>query len=217
MRFLLILIPLLSLKAQTDGVKYDTPDIRVLTVTDAPHHKSALHQHKSNRVMIYLDAGQMDLVDPAGAVRHISWKAGEMRWDPAGGMHTSENVGLEPFRIVELELKHAGREGEAGMPQNPLDPVKVDPDHYKVELDNNQVRVLRVHYGPHEKGVLHEHALPRVVVYVHGQQMRVTTPGGHADTAQAAAGDVKMAAGTRHTEENVSDNPFDAVVVEIKP
>ena len=27
------------------------------------------------------------------------------------------------------------------------DPVKVDPKHYKVEFENDQVRVLRIHYG----------------------------------------------------------------------
>ena len=37
------------------------------------------------------------------------------------------------------------------------DAVKVDPKHYKVETENAQVRVLRVHYGPHEKSVLHSH------------------------------------------------------------
>ena len=33
-----------------------------------------------------------------------------------------------------------------------LDPVAVDTKHYKVEFENEHVRVLRVHYGPHEKG-----------------------------------------------------------------
>ena len=28
------------------------------------------------------------------------------------------------------------------------DPVKVDPKHYKVEFENERVRVLRVSYGP---------------------------------------------------------------------
>ena len=35
------------------------------------------------------------------------------------------------------------------------DPVKVDPAHYKVVFENAQVRVLKIHYGPHEKSVMH--------------------------------------------------------------
>ena len=30
------------------------------------------------------------------------------------------------------------------------DAVKVDPKHYKVEVENDQVRVLRFHIGPGE-------------------------------------------------------------------
>jgi hypothetical protein len=37
------------------------------------------------------------------------------------------------------------------------DAVKVDPKHYKVESENDQVRILRVPYGPHEKSVMHSH------------------------------------------------------------
>jgi azurin len=39
------------------------------------------------------------------------------------------------------------------------DAVRVDAKHYKVESEDAHVRVLRVHYGPHEKSVMH--SLPR--------------------------------------------------------
>jgi hypothetical protein len=37
------------------------------------------------------------------------------------------------------------------------DAVKVDPQHYAVVSENDQVRILKVHYGPHEKSVMHSH------------------------------------------------------------
>ena len=37
------------------------------------------------------------------------------------------------------------------------DAVKVDPKHYTVVSENDQVRILKVHYGPHEKSVMHSH------------------------------------------------------------
>nr|NIR51506.1 hypothetical protein [candidate division KSB1 bacterium]NIS26908.1 hypothetical protein [candidate division KSB1 bacterium]NIT73741.1 hypothetical protein [candidate division KSB1 bacterium]NIU27639.1 hypothetical protein [candidate division KSB1 bacterium]NIU94275.1 hypothetical protein [candidate division KSB1 bacterium] len=45
------------------------------------------------------------------------------------------------------------------MTQSPFaqDATKVDPKHYKVEFENDQVRVLRISYGPGEKSVMHEH------------------------------------------------------------
>src|SRR5258707_3560504 len=47
------------------------------------------------------------------------------------------------------------------------DAVKVDPKHYSVVSENDQVRILKVHYGPHEKSVMHSH--PNTVAGVFSQ------------------------------------------------
>jgi hypothetical protein len=39
------------------------------------------------------------------------------------------------------------------------DPTQVDAKHYKVTFENDQVRILRITYGPHEKSVMHEHPI----------------------------------------------------------
>ncbi len=37
------------------------------------------------------------------------------------------------------------------------DHAKVDPEHVKVVAENDQVRVLRYSYGPHQKSAQHSH------------------------------------------------------------
>ena len=37
------------------------------------------------------------------------------------------------------------------------DAAKVDAKHYTVAFENDQVRVLKVHYDPGEKSVMHSH------------------------------------------------------------
>jgi len=37
------------------------------------------------------------------------------------------------------------------------DAVKADAKHYTVAFENDQVRVLKVHYGPGEKSAMHSH------------------------------------------------------------
>jgi len=37
------------------------------------------------------------------------------------------------------------------------DATKVDAKHYTVLSENDQVRILKVHYGAHEKSVMHSH------------------------------------------------------------
>jgi hypothetical protein len=36
-----------------------------------------------------------------------------------------------------------------------LDPVKVDPNHYRIEHENNRARVVRLHYWSRERSVMH--------------------------------------------------------------
>ena len=56
------------------------------------------------------------------------------------------------------------------------DPVVVDPSHHKVEIDNADVRVLRITFAPGEKAP--EHAHPNgVAVFMSGGTNRLTTPG----------------------------------------
>ncbi len=212
---LLLALSAAGLLAQApDPAAIENDQVRVLKVTDEARSRSAMHEHTMNRVMIYLDAGRMTITDPAGKVEPQSWKAGEVRWSPARGKHISENVTDKPFRLVEVELKGKGTSQPVKLPD--LDPVKIDPKHYKVEFENDQVRVIRAHYGPHEKGMMHEHALNRVVTALTDENLKVTTPDGKTQPLQGKAGDVAWGGKAKHMEENLSDKPFEVVVVELK-
>jgi hypothetical protein len=95
------------------------------------------------------------------------------------------------------------------------DPVKVDPQHYKVELDNAQVRVLRIHYGPHEKSVMHVHP-NAIVVYLTDVHVKMTTPDGKSVEQTGKAGEEHWTPAGTHLPENLSDAPMDAVLIELK-
>jgi len=195
--------------------KIDNDQARVLVVTSASNAKSALHDHKMNRVMIYLDAGKMTLTDTHGKVDTLNFKAGEALWSPASGLHTSLNLSDHPVRIVEVELK-----SKPGVPAtlkpSALDPVTADPKRYKVEWENDQVRVIRAHYEPHDKGVTHEHTLNRVVTFITDANLKVTTPDGKSQILKTPAGEVTWGGHAKHIEENLSDSSFEVLVVEFK-
>jgi quercetin dioxygenase-like cupin family protein len=195
-----------------EDVKFDTPQARVIESVTSPGERSPTHEHHTNRVLVYLDGGHEMVTDANGQVRDVRFHAGEVRWSPAGGPHTSDNVGGTTFRVVEVELKN----GPGSLPASELDPVRVAPDHYKVEFENPQVRVLRAHYGPHEAGPPHEHILNRVMVYMTDAKVKVTGADGTVQMMDASAGDVRMGGAAKHKEENVSLLPFEVVVVELK-
>jgi len=95
------------------------------------------------------------------------------------------------------------------------DPVKVDAKHYKVEFENEQVRVLRIIYGPHEKSVMHEHP-GSVAVFLTDGQTRFTLPDGKTQDVPFKAGSTQWEAAGKHSPENTGDKPFELVLVEIK-
>jgi hypothetical protein len=200
--FALLLMPLL--RAQNSGPsitpRLDTPQARVIVATLQPKTPAiAKDGHATNRVLIYLDDGVMTRTE-GNQTTKIEFHRGDVRWRPASGAYTAENLSDRPIRILEIDLK--------GPPTGPapvtkLDPVKTDPKHYKVELENEHVRVLRIHFGPHEKGETHEHILNRVVLNLN-------------DQTSGKADDVRVAGAATHAEENTTDQPADRIAVELK-
>jgi quercetin dioxygenase-like cupin family protein len=95
------------------------------------------------------------------------------------------------------------------------DPVKVDPQHYKVETENAQVRVLRIHYGPHEKSPMHYHP-NSVAVFLTDGHSKFTLPGGKTQQEDFKTGETRFAPAGKHAPENLGDQPFDLVLVELK-
>ncbi len=95
------------------------------------------------------------------------------------------------------------------------DAVKADPKHYTVLIDNAQVRVLRIHYGPHETSVRHSHP-NSVVTYLTDGRIRMLLGNGKTTTQTAKAGGSEWTPAGVHTPTNLSNKPFEAILVELK-
>ena len=180
--------------------RLDTPQARVFVATLTPHAPVVSKAgHATHRVLIYMDDGAMTMKEGSGDTTN-TFKRGDVRWRAASGPYTAENTTDRPLRILEIDLK--GK--PAGpLPVTALDPVKVDPQHYKVEFENEFVRVLRVTFGAGEKGARHEHILNRVVFYLNDQTFGKTD-------------DVRLSGAATHTEGNDGTTTAYRIAVEIK-
>ena len=97
------------------------------------------------------------------------------------------------------------------------DPVKVDPKHYSVVTENDRVRILKVHYGPHEKSVMHFHPDSAAVFLTDGATGVFHLPDGTSQPMpKVKAGDAMYAPAGLHNPENTGDKAFDVIVVELK-
>jgi quercetin dioxygenase-like cupin family protein len=194
-------LSLYAQKADPALKKIDDPRVRAYVAVDQPHHPGTMHQHKFNRVLIYMDDGEMTFKTPDGKVEKIQFKKGDARWSPAGGPHVSENISDHPVRIVEIELHNTPKTPAPVLSK--IDPLKADPKHYSLVFENAQTRVLRVRFGPNEKGVQHEHTFPGVVVYLN-------------DQARGKAGEMRLDEPRTHSEQNPLNHPVERLSIDIK-
>ena len=140
-------------------VEIDNAWVRVLRVKHPPHAKVPMHDHPASVAVFLTDVNER-LAGADGKVQEVHRKAGEVAYSDAA-KHAEENISDQPLEAILVELK-------PGAPKSPpisMDPVKLDPQHHPVPLENERVRVLRTILEPHLKGPMHEHP-HYVVVYL---------------------------------------------------
>jgi len=103
------------------------------------------------------------------------------------------------------------------------DPLKVAPQAYRLEFENEWVRVMRVRYGPREKIAEHYHTeRPAAYVYLNDAGpiifKHVALPYGDVTRAATKAGSFRLYRAVKevHAVENPGDTPSEFLRVEFK-
>ena len=95
------------------------------------------------------------------------------------------------------------------------DPTKVEPKHYKRDFENDRVDVVSVHYGPHEKSVLHDHP-GGVVVSLTEAHLRFTDENGKVREVFSKAGEARWYPPFKHRVENLGDTAYEGIYIGVK-
>jgi hypothetical protein len=100
------------------------------------------------------------------------------------------------------------------------------PNEYRLEFENEFVRVSRVRFPARGKVPMHAHPSPGgVLVAVTDQEARLTAPDGSTREVHYKAGQVRWAIPTpqvdgsvqsAHAEENLADKPFELIRIDPK-
>ena len=196
-RLLLVLV-LAAIAAAESKVEIENDWVRVLRVKLAPHEKSPELQHPDSVAVYLTDFG--------------NHKAGEVAWLPAG-RDAQDNLSDRPAEYVLMELK-PGAPKAKGWPVA-LDPVKLDPVHHQVPIENARVRVLRTILEPHLKGPTHEHP-SYVVVYLTELHTTMTLADGKQVDNPRRPGEIAWRDPYRHTTENIGDRTAAEIQIELK-
>ncbi len=143
--------------------------------------------------------------EPAGPVVLVDLIDGSVRY------HADSFAPITgPTQDVRVELK-AAPHSQFG----DLDAVAVDSDRYRVELENDRVRVVRLHFEAGEQGLMVSHP-PRVLVTMTDVFVRVVFDDGRTDERGAPGGlAVWLESETLQTE-NAGAEPLEVILVEPK-
>jgi quercetin dioxygenase-like cupin family protein len=193
----MVLVFAASAAAQSK-IEIENDWVRVLRVKLAPHEKTPERQHPDS-VAVYLT----DLANH---------KAGDVVWLPAG-QDAQENLSDKAAEYILMELK-PGAPKAKGWPVA-LDPVKLDPVHHLVPIENARVRVLRTILEPHLKGPTHDHP-SYVVVYLTELHTTMTLADGKQVDNPRRPGEIAWRDPYRHTTENVGDRTAVEIQIELK-
>ena len=191
----------------------DNAKVRVLRVTIKPGETTEIDHPELNRVIVWMQQGSGNVISSSRQGKKISWKQNEAQWEAAGSSQPMKLETNVPATEIVIELKGKGDGHAASSPQNPW---LVDPRHYKIDFENNDVRVSRARIGPKESTALHEHSLNRIVIYLTPMDFQIDPEGKPSQHSVQKAGAIVWGDPARHTEHNLSDKPFEAVVIEPK-
>jgi len=192
-------------------VLIENDQVRVLRFSEPGHSKLPMHSHPPY-VSVAFTADYSKYMFPDGKTSEEHTKAGAVDFFKAV-THAFENLSDNTAESIMVELKDPPPAAAAVTTE--MDPVKVDPKHYKVLIDNDRVRVLRARYGPHEKSVMHEHPAS-VAVFMTDSHARFTLPDGTSQDSDTKARDVTWAPAGKHLPENLGDKPMEVIVIELK-
>jgi quercetin dioxygenase-like cupin family protein len=191
-------------------VLFENDQVRVLQIHYGVKEKSVMHEHPAT-VVVFMSSSRVKFTLPDGStVADAGGKAGEVRYAEAG-KHLPENIGRTEVNAVLVELKGRPPMGAAVQ----MDPVKIDPVHHKVVIDNERVRVLRINLPPHVKIKQHEHP-NAVAIFMTNVKSKFTLGDGTTREGAGKRGEAIWAAAEKHSVENMGARPARVILVELK-
>ncbi len=190
-------------------VRLNNAKVRVLEVTGKAGQKAPMHKHPGY-VVYNLADGSVKFIDAKGATADAPLKAGEATWRDAES-HASEVVSDIHALLFELKGRKASKPARAAAPD---DAVKVDPEHYKVLLENDRVRVLEFRGAPGNKTPMHSH--PDYVTYNFDGGKTTFTSKGKTVEVVSQAGEVRWHDAETHSGNNTGETELRVLIVEIK-
>lgn len=180
--------------------------------TTTEPYQTAFENKYVRIVHVTLAAGQKppSYTPAALPMVRINLNSGSTRYSEGSLPEEAGQPTATAVREIRVELKAAPAADKMA-----LDAVRLDPDRYKVDFENDRARVVRLGFGPREKGLMVSHP-PRVLVTLTDVAVKLLFSDDRADERGAPAGVAAWLEAETLQTENAGDQPLEVVLVEPK-
>jgi hypothetical protein len=176
------------------AVTFENDFVRIVEVTPEAHRKPPKYMAAAlPMVRVIIDSEDLNLA--RGSVHYCE---------------TAPDDANHSTREIRVELKSAPNPSPMK-----LDAVLIDPRRYQIEFENDRVRIVRLGFGPHEKGIMVEHP-PRVLVTLTDVAVKLRFADGRIDERGAPVGVAAWLEGETLLTENANPTPLEVVLIEPK-
>lgn len=189
--------------------------LRVVRLT-IPGHKSVLLKAlPGETVLVSLRQASLNLMPTKGAAENWQATAGSAALLHSGMGYSVENDGDADAELILICVRDSPAFFLESAPFSSFDPVELDPRHFRVTLDSDQVRVLFVHLVPRD--------VTQNAQFLHGVLISLGDAHTHKTMADGTANEERQDAGAAAWEkdgfysiQNLDDKPVDLTMLELK-
>ncbi len=187
-------------------VEFENDHVRAVRITYAAGEETGMHSHPASVSVFLTDgAGVLGLED--GTEQEIAFKAGDTIWMEAQSHQPRADT---DFELIQIELKG---KGQAAATSDSTDPTVSEPDHYKVQLENDDVRAVRITYAAGEETQRHSHPASVSVFLTDGAGVLGLEDGTEQEIAFEAGDTIWMDAQSHQPRSNTD---FELIQLEFK-
>jgi hypothetical protein len=180
-----------------------------------PNQQFTLPRLEHESIVVSLSSGRLDHRPTVGQPETLDLVPGRTFAVHGSSTDSLTNLSAATVDLLLLELKDSYAFNEVSVPRSAKDPLDMDPQHIRLELENENVRVLRVHLKPRE-GTEESQFGMRLEIPLTDSLAREISFDGQISEETINAGVLSWHNYRMKSIINSGDNPLDLLMVEFK-
>jgi hypothetical protein len=204
-------------KSQSNAASTDLDNkhVRVTRFVIAPHKEIILPVLDKESLVVCLRGDSVTRIPAKGPDEKWAGGPGNAISNRGGATYIMANTGETLAELLVIELKESYAIAYLRVPWSERDPENADSAHFRTVIDTSEVRVLLLHLNAHE-GTMESQFSDRMEIALRDLYFTETDAESKTQEVRRDAGTVSWEKTAMHSSVNLSEQPLDNLIVELK-